>query len=124
MFIYTFTNLGEEETNHIISQLVQCNDTYLKKLIKTLNPIIVEYIKFSCLIKFFNKYEIFTNDEMFHFRSDHISDEQKANLLVEWLQKKDENGVRNFLRSLHQAKSHSGHSEILKEMNSKLNSNA
>jgi len=114
--------LGEEETDHL-SQLLQCNDAYLKQLIKTHHPLIVKYIKFSCLIKFFNEYEIFTNDEMFCFQSNLISDEQKTNSLVEWLQKKDKNGVHNFLRSLHKAKVHSGHSAILQEMHTKLNCN-
>ena len=114
---------GEEETDYLpaqhVSQLLQCDDMELRELIQTHHPSLNKFINFTCLIPFFNQYKIFTNDEMYDFQSDK-SDQEKTISLINYLQKKDANGVQNFIRSLHGAKEHSGHLVILKEMSSKL----
>ena len=128
--IITYKNcikfLGKEEESDNLSKLLQCDIKQLKQLIKTHHPTISGHIKFSSLIQFLNQYDppIFTNDEMQYLKNQHKSDGEKTNELIDWLLKKDESGVHNFLRSLDDAKEHSGHSEILKEMSKLLNCHA
>ena len=57
---------------------------------------------------------------MHDFKNELIPDGKKTNLLIDYLLKKNENGVHSFLRSLHQAKEHSGHLEILKKMSNEV----
>lgn len=113
---------GREETDHL-SMLLQCNIIQLRELITKHHPLISQHINFICLIKFFNHYKIFVSDEMHHLQNNELSDERKTNSLIGWLSKKDEEGVRNFLKSLNDAKEHSGHSAILKKMSEKLCNN-
>jgi len=120
---FKFTGI-EEESDHL-SKLLQCDVKQLKDLIRTHHVTINDHIKFSSLIKFFDRYNppIFTGDEMHDFKNELIPDGKKTTLLIDYLLKKNENGVHSFLRSLHQAKEHSGHSVILKEMSMQLDCN-
>jgi len=51
-----------------------------------------------------------------YFKNINNSTEEKVNNLIEWLLKKDESGIQNFVKALNEAHEHSGHFTILNEM--------
>ena len=115
-FMYHY--IGDEDANlpAIIDYLLASNNgSQLSEAIKRSHPIINAHIKFDILIQYFNHYEIFTDDEMDHFNST-ISKMEKVNKLILYLPQKDCEGIRNFVRALNDAKAHSGHRTILKEL--------
>ena len=116
-FIYHYIG-DDDDTNFptIIDYLLASkNASSLPKAITQNHPNINTYIKFDILIQYFNQYKIFTDDEMGHFNSN-ISKVEKVNKLISYLHQKDYNGNCNFVRALNDAKAHSGHRAILKEL--------
>ena len=85
-------------------------------VIKKNHPTINKKIKFDTLIQYLHNYEIFTDSEMFIFSHQLISPEEKVNHLIISLEKKEEDGVLNFVRALNDAHEHSGHIAILKQL--------
>lgn len=75
-----------------------------------------ENINFDTLIPFFDKYRIFTKDEMEHFMNKLISKANKVTNLIMWIEAKDESGICNFVKALNEAHKHSGHIAILKQL--------
>ena len=92
------------------------NAWHLPEVIKRNHPTIKTYIKFDILIQFFNKYNIFTDDEMDCFNNSANSKMNKVNQLISYLHQKDNKGNCNFIRALSDTKTHSGHCVILKEL--------
>jgi len=85
-----------------------------------IHPTIDTHINLLTLIPFFNRYQIFTDDEIKFFISDYQSDKQKVNKLIESLKAKHEEGVYDFVKALNGGHKHSGHFTILKELHAKL----
>ena len=85
-------------------------------VIRENHPIISGKIKFDTLIKYLNKYRIFTPGEMYIFNNQLISPNEKVNHLITFLEKKEEDGVLNFVRALNDAHEHSGHVAILEQL--------
>jgi len=82
------------------------------------HPEIAQYIDFKILTQYLNRYRIFTANEIHHLGHDPIED--SANNLIDWLSRKDEDGVLNFVKALNDAKEHSGHTAILRKLNVKV----
>ena len=100
-----------------IDYLLDSNNTsQLPEAITRNHPTINTYIKFDILIQFFNKYKIFTDDEMDCFNNSSISKINQVNKLISCLHQKDNEGNCNFIRALSDTKTHSGHRVILKEL--------
>ena len=85
-------------------------------VIKKNHPTINKKIKFDTLIQYLNKYCIFTHGEIYKFKSQLISPEEKVNDLISSLEEKEEDGVLNFVRALNDAHEHSGHVAILEQL--------
>ena len=88
----------------------------MKDAIPKLHVTIKHHINFESLIPYFNKYKMFTRDEMEDFTSIHLSYSKRVNSLIEWLPKKDDIGIYKFVRVLKEAEEHSGHLEIIKHL--------
>ena len=97
-------------------QLLACEPVQLKDAIPRLHVTIKDYINFEFLIPFLNKYGIFTGDEINYFTNKCHSDSDKVSKLIEWLLKKDDRGIHNFVRALKEAEEPSGHLEIIKDI--------
>ena len=54
------------------------------------------------------------------FASKYYSDSDKVNNLIEWLPRKDDRGIHNFVRALEEAKEHSGHLVIVENLHISL----
>ena len=48
--------------------------------------------------------------------NDYHSNSAKVSKLIMWLPAKDDKGIHNFVRALKEAKEHSGHIKILKDL--------
>ena len=117
-YIIKHIHIGDDDANltaEIDYLLDSNNGLRLPEAIRESHPIINTHIKFELLIQYFNQYKIFTDDEMDHFNSA-ISIMEKVNKLILYLPQKDYNGNCNFVRALNDAKAHSGHRAILKEL--------
>jgi len=81
--------------------------------------VINQYIKFSYLKKYFDKNGvIFTPDE-----KKQLKDEEhdiSVNKMIEFLEAKKGEDVLNFVRALHDARGHSGHTVILEALKVKV----
>lgn len=77
--------------------------------------IIKNHINFDILVPFLNKYRIFTGDEIKYFNESNTESKKVSNLIL-WIAKKNENGIRNFVKALHEAHEHSGHITILEDL--------
>jgi len=79
------------------------------------HPEIAQHIDFITLMQYLNRYRIFTSNEIHHLSHDPV--EVSANNLIDWLSRKDEDGVLNFVKALNDAREHSGHAAaILKKL--------
>ncbi|XP_065891906.1 uncharacterized protein [Dysidea avara] len=95
------------------------NRSEVMSKIRQAHPEIIQHINFITLKQYLNRYKIFTSHEMHHFNNND-SNEVSVNNLIEWLQRKDEEGVLNFVRALNDAKEHSGHATILRKLKVKV----
>jgi len=117
LHIYCYLHWGfATENKEIVPKLLLRRRSQLLDAIKSSHVIINEHIKFQILISHFNHYGIFTRDEVKCFSTESISDTDKGNNLIEWLSRKDENGIHSFVRALSEAHEHSGHLAILKHL--------
>ena len=108
---------NSNSTKEITSQLLIRNSSILIEAIIRNHVIINQQINFDTLVQFLDKYNnIFTRNEMKFLKSKDHEDAVKVNKLIEWLEGKDDIGVRNFVRALNDAHEHSGHGVILKRL--------
>ena len=108
--------------NHLVCNNVdgqRSNRSEVMSKIRQAHPEIIQHINFITLKQYLNRYKIFTSHEMHHFNNND-SNEVSVNNLIEWLQRKDEEGVLNFVRALNDAKEHSGHATILRKLKVKV----
>jgi len=84
------------------------------------HPEIDKHINFITLLKYFNKYKIFTSDETHAFSNDIRATNVKVNSLIAFLSRKNEEGVLNFVKALNDDKEHSGHDAILRKLKVKV----
>ena len=113
MYILTDDNDSSTAINEILPKLLDRGGQELMDAIKKSRSIITEKINFATLIPYLNKYSIFTRREMTIFNSPALIQGDKASSLIEWLGKKEDEGVKNFIRALNDASEHSGHANIL-----------
>jgi len=111
-----FTDDDSNNRRIYTQNLNNCNHLTLSRAIERCHPIITDHIKFEILIPFLNQHEIFTRPEMEYFNNRYYSNAEKVNILIEWLPKKDEKEICNFVRALNEAHEHSGHSTTLKHL--------
>ena len=93
--------------------MLALNHLILIKAIIRNHVIIDTHINFDTLVQFFDKYDVFTRNEMKFFNSKYREDVDKVNKLIILLEAKDEQGVYNFVRALNEAHEHPDHSVIL-----------
>jgi len=84
------------------------------------HPEIVQYIDFITVMPYFNRYKIFTSDETHAFSNAIHATNDKVNSLIQYLSRKNEEGVLNFVKALDDAKEHSGHDAILRKLKVKV----
>ena len=109
-----FTANEYSEVQEKVDQLLRCS-SLLDAIIRS-HFTIKKHINFNTLIPFLNKHNIFTSDEMELFNKDILITADKVNKLMEWIPKKDEKGVHDFMKALGEACEHSGHYVILKHL--------
>jgi len=114
--LFIFTDDDSNNRRIYTQNLNDCNHLTLSRAIERCHPVITDHVEFETLIPFLNEHEIFTRSEMEYFNNRYYSNAEKVNKLIEWLPKKDENGIHNFVRALNEAHKHSGHSTILKHL--------
>ena len=114
VYILTDDNDSSTAINEISSKLLDRSGQELKDAIKKSHPIITEKINFVTLIPYLNKYSIFTGNEMTIFNNAVLLHGEKVNSLIEWLYKKEDEEIKNFIRALNDAHEHSGHAVILR----------
>ena len=99
----------------MVSKILKRDASQLINVITKSHPVIHKHIQFKTLLQHFNSHNIFTSDEMEYFRgSNTVID--KVNYLIPCLEKKDNNGIYNFVKALNEETEHSGHHAILKEL--------
>ena len=91
----------------------------LMDIIYQLNPQMIKYINMVSLIPFLNKYGILTSEERFYLNNNHKSPTEKVNYLLQYLESKGEETVKNFLKALKEASEHSGHTELCRLLREK-----
>lgn len=84
----------------------------LMDIIYQLNPQMIKYINMVSLIPYLNKYGILTAEERHYLNNNHKSPTEKVNYLLQYLESKGEETVKNFLKALKEAGEHSGHTEL------------
>ena len=106
-------NNGSTQINEVLSQLLNRSGQELMDAIRKSHPIIDKKINFGTLIPYLNQYSIFTRSERATFTNPVLKPDDKVTSLIESLEKKDDEGIKNFIRALNDASEHSGHAEIL-----------
>ena len=91
----------------------------LMDIIYQLNPQMIKYINMVSLIPFLNKYGILTSEERFYLNNNHKSPTEKVNYLLQYLESKNEETVKDFLKALKEASEHSGHTELCRLLREK-----
>ena len=77
-----------------------------------LNPQMIRYINMVSSIPYLNKYGILTQEERFYLNNNRKSPTEKVNFLLTYLESKNEETVKNFLKAIKEAREHSGHTEL------------
>jgi len=81
------------------------------KILYMLHPEILKYIDFVSLMPYLNRYEVLTPNERESMeRSTNVV---KVNLFLEYLSKKSDETINDFVRALHQELTHTGHKELI-----------
>ena len=101
-------NLEEANNSGVANALTAS----LMDIIYQLNPQMIKYINMVSLIPYLNKYGILTQEERFYLNNNHKSPTEKVNFLLTYLESKNEETVRNFLKAIKEAREHSGHTEL------------
>ena len=110
-----FTGHENSEVQKKVNELLSCKN--LLDVITSTHVTIEEHINFDHLIPFFNKYRIFTRNEMECLMNKLIPSTEKVNNLITlWIPGKHEDGLRNFVKALDEAQEHSGHITIIEHL--------
>ena len=115
MFAYsnTVSDAGNSESHATDDPTADENDAPLTmQILLKLNPQIVKYIDFVTLIQYLNKYEILNPDERHFLNDDRNQHEKRVSNLLEYLEKKNEETVNDFVRALNEEPNHNGHREL------------
>ena len=91
----------------------------LMDIIYQLYPQMIQYINMVSLIPYLNKYGILTAEERHYLNNNHKSPTEKVNYLLQYLESKNEETVKNFLKALKEAREHSGHTELCRLLREK-----
>ena len=82
------------------------------KILLRLNPELVRYIDFITLLPYLNKYGILNPAERQFLNDDRNQREKQVSNLLEYLEKKNEETVDDFVRAINEEPSHKGHREL------------
>ena len=77
-----------------------------------LNPELVKYIDFVTLLPYLNKHQILTPGERHFLNDDGKQHEKRVSNLLEYLEKKNEEAVDDFVRAISEEPNHKGHKEL------------
>lgn len=82
------------------------------KILLRLNPELVKFIDFVTLLPYLNKHEVLNPGERHFLNDDGNQHEKRVSNLLEYLEKKNEETVDDFVRAINEEPDHKGHKEL------------
>jgi len=79
------------------------------KVLYRLHPELQKHIDFISLMPYLNRHEVLTENERHNLNDEKNTPAMKVNLLLEYLEKKNDENVNDFVRALHEEGTHTGH---------------
>ena len=84
------------------------------KVLYRLHPELQKHIDFVSLMPYLNRHEVLTENERHSLNDEKGTPAMKVNLLLGYLEKKNDENVNDFVRALHEEVTHTGHKELCK----------
>ena len=90
------------------------------RVLEELSPKIHLLVNIDCLLPYLIRYDVMENSEYSILNSLFLTRGQKADKLLEFLRKKDDDTLKRFLQALKEENDHLGHEDLCKLFEEKL----
>ena len=106
------TEMTNSPSSTINSPSSTINSPSAIKVLYRLHPELLNYTNFVTLMPYLNRYEVLTENERHNLNDEKNTPAVKVNLLLQYLEKKNEETINDFVRALHEANIHTGHKKL------------